>query len=209
MPRHTVIGHPQSRAFRVLWTLEELGLDYDHVPAKPNSPEARAASPGGKIPALRVEEDGRAHTLTDSVAIMTHLADRHGALTHPAGTPERARQDAAVHLVLCELEAPIWSLAKHAFVLPQERRVPAVKESLRWEASRAEAALAERLGEAEFLAGPFTIADILAAHTVGWGAGAKVPSGSDRLRAWAAALSERPAAARARERAAERLAAAG
>ena len=30
---YTLIGAVKSRAFRVLWTLEELGLDYDHIDA--------------------------------------------------------------------------------------------------------------------------------------------------------------------------------
>ena len=84
---YTVIGTTKSRALRVLWMLEELEQPYDHIPAGPRSDEARRHSPSGKVPALLV--DGEA--ITDSVAIMTFLADRHAALTFPAGTVERAR----------------------------------------------------------------------------------------------------------------------
>ncbi len=201
VPGYTVIGHAGSRAMRVLWTLEELGLPYDHVPAQPRSEEARAAEPDGKIPALRVREAGGEATLTDSVAIVTYLADRHGALTHPPGTLMRARQDAMTQFVVCEMDAVLWALAKHSFVLPEERRVPQVREALRWEAGRAERALERRLGERAFLAGEtLTVPDILAAHCVGWAVKAKVAPASERVRAWAAGLRERPAHARAAAR---------
>ena len=83
---YTVIGGTKSRAFRVMWMLEELGQPYTLNPAAPRSEEARKYNPSGKIPAL-VDGD---EVLTDSLAIMTYLADKHGALTAPAGTPERA-----------------------------------------------------------------------------------------------------------------------
>ena len=200
-PDYTVIGHAASRAMRVLWALEELGLPYDHVPAAPRSEEARAASPDGKIPALRVREAGSEAVLTDSVAILTYLADRHGALTHPPGTSARARQDAATQFVVCEMDAVLWALAKHSFVLPEERRVAEVKDTLRWEAGEAERALERRLGGGPFLAGDaLTVPDILAAHCVGWAVKAKVPPASERVRDWAAGLRGRPAHARAAAR---------
>ena len=62
---YEVIGSKASRAFRVLWMLEELGVDYDHTPAGPRSAEAVAANPSGKIPALRV--DGA--VVTESVVL--------------------------------------------------------------------------------------------------------------------------------------------
>ena len=71
---YTVIGHPQSRALRVIWALEELGQPYELVKAMPRSEEILKYNPLGKIPALIDGED----VLTDSVAIMTYLADKHG-----------------------------------------------------------------------------------------------------------------------------------
>ena len=197
-PEYTVIGHPQSRAMRVLWALEELGLSYALVPAKPRSPEALAADPSGKIPSLEVAEGGERAVLSDSVAIVTHLADRHGGLGHPAGTLARARQDAATQFVVCEMDAVLWALARHSFVLPEERRVAEVKDSLRWEAQRAELALERRLGDDGGLAGEApTVPDLLAAHCLSWAEAAKVPVGSERARAWGAALRRRPAFLRA------------
>jgi len=161
---YKVIGSRASRGLRVLWMLEELGQPYEHVPAKPRSDEALAANPSGKIPALEVDGE----TITDSVAIMTYLADRHGALTYGAGTLERARQDALTLMILDEVEALIWMAARHSFVLPEERRMPEVKKSLKWEYEqvlpRLEAALT-----GPFLTGEMmTIPDMLLAHCLSW-----------------------------------------
>ena len=161
---YKVIGSRASRGLRVLWMLEELGQPYEHVPAKPRSDEALAANPSGKIPALEVDGE----TITDSVAIMTYLADRHGALTYGAGTLERARQDALTLMILDEVEALIWMAARHSFVLPEEQRIPEVKKSLKWEYEqvlpRLEAALT-----GPFLTGEMmTISDMLLAHCLSW-----------------------------------------
>ncbi len=182
---YTVIGGMQSRAFRVMWTLEELGQSYDHIECKPHSPEALAANPSGKIPALRVGDD----VVTDSTAIITFLADKHGGLTHKAGTIERARQDGLMHMVLDEIDAVLWAAARHTFVLPEERRVPEVKDSLRWEFARNARRLADYLGDGPFLIGEtMTIADIVAAHCLNWAFSAKFPIEDERLLAYGKAM---------------------
>ncbi len=192
---YTVIGNVRSRALRVLWTLEELGLDYDHVDAAPRSDEVTRISPAGKVPVLVA--DGV--PITDSVAIMTFLADRHGALTFPAGSIERARQDSLTHMILDEMDAVLWAAARHSFILPAHLRVPAVKDSLKWEFAQSETALAHRMAEeGPFLMGEtMTIADILLAHCGGWAIAAKFPITEPRLREHIAMMRDRPAFHRA------------
>ena len=186
---YTVIGTTKSRAFRVMWMLEELGQDYAHVPAGAQSDAAREYNPTGKIPAL---VDGDA-VLTDSVAIMTYLADKHGALTAPAGTPARARQDAMTLWLIDEFDAVLWSAAKHSFVLPEAQRVPAVKDTLKLEFGRSAAMLSDRL-EGPFLMGDaITLPDLLAVHCINWSIGAKFPRVDDKLGQWARSMRERPA----------------
>ena len=168
---YTVIGNTRSRTLRVLWMLEELEQPFERIEAGPHSAEVRARNPSGKVPVLLVE--GTA--LTDSTAILQFLADRHGSLTHPAGTVERARQDGLTHFVLDEMDAALWTAARHSFVLPEDRRVPEIKDSLRWEYGRALARLEERL-EGPFLMGEqMTVPDIIAAHCLNWGKLAKFP----------------------------------
>ena len=93
-------------------------------PRRHARPRFRALNPLGKVPVLRDD----AHTFTDSTAIMTYLADKHGQLTFPAGSPKRAVQDGHTGFLLDEFDACLWTAARHSFVLPEEKRVPAVKD---------------------------------------------------------------------------------
>jgi glutathione S-transferase len=191
---YTVIGTTKSRALRVLWMLEELGQPYDHIPAGPRSEDARRHNPSGKIPALLV--DGAA--ITDSVAIMTYLGDRHGALTFPAGTLDRARQDGFTNLINDEFDAILWMAGRHSFVLPEEMRLPAIKESLRWEFDRSASRLGDTLGDKPFLMGEtMTIPDLLLAHCTRWAAAANFPVTDARIIAHRDRMLARPAFARA------------
>jgi glutathione S-transferase len=191
---YTVIGTVKSRTLRVIWMLEELGQPYDHIPAGPRSEDALRHNPSGKIPALLV--DGQA--ITDSVAIMTFLADRHGALTFPAATLERARQDAFTQLINDEFDAPLWMAGRHSFVLPEEMRLPAIKESLRWEFDRSATRLGEVLGDKPFLTGEtMTIPDLLLAHCMRWAGNANFPVTDARVLAHRDRMLARPAFARA------------
>lgn len=186
---YTVVGSTKSRAFRVMWMLEELGQAYDHVNAAPRSEDAKKYNPSGKIPALLDGDE----VLTDSVAIMTYLGDKHTQLTAAAGTPARARQDAMTFWLIDEFDAILWAAAKHSFVFPKERRVPEIKDSLKAEFTHAADLLAERL-EGPFLMGDqMTHADILACHCINWSIGAGFPRINDTLGAWAKTMRERPA----------------
>lgn len=195
---YTVIGHPRSRAMRVIWALEEMRLDYRLDPQPPRSDTVRALNPSGKIPIL-VTADG---AITDSTAILTHLADRHGQLTHPAGSHARAGQDAVTQFALAELDAALWTHAKHSFALPEAQRVPAVKPTARAEFDRALEILAAMKGDAPFMAGgALTIPDIIVSHCAGWGlsVGFALPGGAfgDFLKS----LRRRPAMQRALQKA--------
>jgi glutathione S-transferase len=186
---YQVIGNVRSRAFRVFWTLEEMGLDYEHVNEGPGSDRARALNPSGKVPVLVV--DGT--PVPDSCAIMTYLADKHGQLTYPAGTLDRARQDALLHQINDEIDAVLWTAARHSFVLPEDKRVPAVKDSLRWEFERNATRISEAM-QGEFLMGEtMTIADILLAHCLNWASTAKFTIPTDELLAYRKRMISRPA----------------
>ncbi|HEY2338445.1 MAG TPA: glutathione S-transferase, partial [Burkholderiales bacterium] len=82
-----------SRSQRVLWLLEELGLEYEIKPYYRDKatmlapPELRAVHPLGKSPVI---SDGGL-TLAESGAIIEFLSDRYGAgrLAPAFGSPER------------------------------------------------------------------------------------------------------------------------
>ena len=68
---------PDTRSFRVLWALEELGLPYElHLlpfPPRVRAPEYLRINPLGTIPAMR---DGET-SMTESAAIVQYLATRY------------------------------------------------------------------------------------------------------------------------------------
>ena len=189
---YKVIGTHRTRTFRVLWALEELEQPYEHDPHPPRADEVYALNPTGKIPVLI---DGDA-ILTDSVAIMTYLADKHGALTLPAGTPGRARMDAEIGTLLESFDAPLWAASLHKFILPKEYRVAELRPTLEYQLSQAQADLVRRLGDGPFLMGDtFTIADILAGHCGNWATSARFPL-EPAFSAYLETLRARPAHAR-------------
>src|SRR4051794_19803272 len=84
-----------SRSQRILWLLEELGVEYDLkcYQRDPQTlfapPELKAIHPLGKSPVI--EDDGL--VLAESGAIIEYLADRYGGgmLARPPGPPDGAR----------------------------------------------------------------------------------------------------------------------
>ncbi len=187
---YRVIGNVASRTFRVLWMLEELGVPYEHVNAGPRSDEVYAYNPLGKIPVLI---DGET-PITDSTAIITYLADKHGKLTAPAGTIERARQDAMTNRILDEFDACLWSAARNSFILPEDKRVPAIKETLKWEFARAEAALVRDMGDGPYLLGQeLSVPDIILGHCLGWAIVAKFGVSEIALSSYLDRVKARPA----------------
>lgn len=192
---YTLYGTLASRSFRVGWLLQEIGQPYRLVQAPPHSEAIRAVSPEGKIPALALDSG---EVLTDSVAIMSFLADRHGALTHAPGTVDRARQDALLHRINEEMDAPLWMAARHLRILPEERRVPAIVDTLHWQFAGAMEALAGHM-DGEFLMGEtMTVPDILLTHCLGWARIAGFPMENETIRAYARRMTARAAYGAAR-----------
>ena len=190
---YKLVGNRMTRAFRALWMLEELGVPYEHVLAAPRSDEVRAVSPLGKVPVL---VDGDC-VIPDSMAILTYLADKHGAFTHPAGTPERGKQDAWTFRLLDEVDGLLWTVARHSFILPEDQRVPEVKESLRTEFGRNMERIASEM-KSECLCGDDPmVPDFLLAHCLGWARNAKFPDAPEALVDYLRRLRERPAFQRA------------
>jgi glutathione S-transferase len=100
-----------SRSQRVLWLLEELGLDYEVRRYQRDAktmlapPELRAVHPLGKSPVI---EDG-GQVLAESGAIVEYLAERYGEgrLVPPAGTPERLRYRYWLHFAEGTAQPPL------------------------------------------------------------------------------------------------------
>ena len=100
-----------SRSQRVLWLLEELGLDYEIRRYQRDRrtmlapPELRAVHPLGKSPVI--EDEGQ--TLAESGAIVEYLAERYGdaRLVPAAGTPGRLRYRYWMHFAEGTAQPPL------------------------------------------------------------------------------------------------------
>jgi glutathione S-transferase len=100
-----------SRSQRILWLLEELGLEYDIKPYQRDPktmlapPALHAVHPLGKSP---VVTDGDL-TLAESGAIIEHLSDRYGAgrLAPAFGSPERVRYLYWLHFAEGSAQPPL------------------------------------------------------------------------------------------------------
>ena len=193
----TLYGLPKTRSDRALWALEEKGtpyqFEYVHLEkGEGRTPDFLALNPAGKIPLL-VDD---ALVVSESIAICNYIADRcAGKVIAPAfGTDERAYYDQWCSFAISELEQPLWIMSKHRFVLPVDRRVPAVIDIARWEFTVAAKILAKGLEGREFILGKtFSAADILIGHTLAWARAFEVPTEQATVDAYADRLFTRPA----------------
>lgn len=201
-----IYGFPNTRTTRATWALEEAGADYTFIPVnlaqgEHKSPAFLEINPGGKVPALR---DGDL-VLTESAAICTYIGEKFPASRLvPTQIIERACYFQWCFFTMSELETPLWTMAKHARLLPEERRVPAVAETCIWEFQRAAKVLAQHMEGREYaVCNEFSAADILLGGTLNWARKQGLSFESAALESYADRLSARPALARARAREAE------
>ncbi len=181
----TLYGMPNTRSFRALWALEEVGAEYQYQLVNLGKGEGKTSeflslNPSGKVPVLT--ENGL--TLTESAAICTYLADCYPEkkLTPSVGAVDRARYNQWCYFVLSELEQPLWTMGKHKFALPKEYRVRSVQKTAGFEFMRASRILEEGLKGNSYLVGEhFTMADLLAVHTLNWAHVFKIDHGSSLL----------------------------
>lgn len=193
---YKVIGSPKTRAFRVIWMLNELGAAYDVDPTPPRTPALAHLNPSLKVPVLQDGND----TVIDSVAICQYLADKHGKFTNRAGTIQRAHQDSFTQFAVDDVELCLWVAAKHTFALPEEYRVPDVKRACKFDFDRAMATLSTRLGANAYVMGDsFTVPDLLLGHCAGWAKTTGWEPSQDNVIAYITRIRARPAYIKAAE----------
>ena len=188
---------PNSRAGRIVWLLEELGLDYSlnamkFHPSDLKSDAHRARHPLGRIPVL---EDGPL-TLWESGAIVEYIIER-----HTDGQLKPKPDDSAYPKYLqwfhyCEgmVMPPVNTIVVQTVLLPPERRNEETLAQAQKLLTRALAPVDEHLATHDFLAGDFSGADIMLGHAcfmsnrLGC-----VPETYSALKAYIARLEARPA----------------
>lgn len=171
---YKLYGSPASRAARVVWALEEIGAPYEMISAKPHSDAVLAVNPGGKIPVLM---DGD-QSIFDSTAILLYLAEKHGALGFPATLKQRTRMMSMVCFAIDDVELPLWTMAKHSFILPEKlRAADAIRPACHHDFAAAMQRLETYLGDGAFIMGDeFTAPDIILGHLGGWAKASGFPA---------------------------------
>ena len=106
---------------------------------------------------------------------------------------QRARQDGWTQRILDELDALLWTAARHSFILPEAERVPAVKDSLRAEFARNLDRISAEMAGPFVMGEEMTVPDILLTHCGGWARMATFPEAPEAFRAYARRLAARPA----------------
>ena len=164
-------GFGPTRSLRALWGLRELGAEFEFVPVnlpagEHRSPEFLALNPAGKVPVL-VDGDS---VIPESAAIVLYLAEKHpGRGLLPTDLKERAQVYRWVMFAMTEIEQPLWRIAKHTFLRPEDKRL-APDVALAGEDFGAMARVLERHMEGrQFIVGErVTVADCVMAYLMDW-----------------------------------------
>jgi GSH-dependent disulfide-bond oxidoreductase len=175
--------------------LEELGLPYETHwvnigNGEQHEPAYERINPNGKIPALA---DGET-TIFESGAVLVHLAEKTGRFLAPSG-PARSL---ALGWLFFQVGGvgPMFGQLGH--FLGAKEKNPYAIERYRNETLRLYGVLDRRLGEAEYLAGEYGIADMA---TYGWARAYDRfgidPSSIPHVQAWVERVGARPAVQRA------------
>jgi glutathione S-transferase len=190
-------GTPPTRALRALWLINELGLECEIISVDMSKgqhlqAEFLALNPAGKVPVL-VDGD---MVLTESVAMTLYLAEKcpdKGLI--PDNLIDRAQMYRWLFFLVTEIEAPLWRIARHTSIYPEEKRLPEDVKLARQEAKVMLEVLENHLQGRQYLAGErLSVADLVAAYTLDWANTVKLMEKTPRLQEYLRTMYERPAA---------------
>ena len=162
---HFVAG---TRAGRVVWLLEELGLEYE-VNVMPftkeglKSPEHRARHALGRVPVL---EDGDI-SIFESGAIIDYVLERHknGGLKPSSDAPEFPFYLQWYHYCEGMVMPPMNQIVVQTILLPPDRRDETVLNQAKNLLTKSLAPVNEILAGQDYLIGDFSAADMMLGHS--------------------------------------------
>ena len=199
MTKPRLFGISGSRALRAIWGIEEVGIDYEHVPvsygADSKSTAHLAVNPNGRIPAL-IDGDLQ---LFESMAINLYLTKRYGGALYPATIEDEAKTWQWSVWAISEIEPLQMQIVVQQLFTPEERRNPKVSAGAAKGLQRPLRVLDAALAGRDWLVGDhFSVADLNLASVMhlmksvdfGYAEHANVQR-------WAEACHARPALARA------------
>lgn len=162
----TLFHAPQSRSGRIVWLLEEIGVDYDiryvdifRAMTLTGARDPANAHPDGKVPAL--VHDGA--LVTESAAIALYLTDLHPEtnLGASVGSPDRAAYVTWLSWTAGEMEPAFWGKISGAAETDPDAKA-------RYDAVIARLLTALAIGP--YLTGDrFTAVDVMIASALAWG----------------------------------------
>lgn len=165
-----VYGSPQSRAFRTLWMLDELGLDYQSIAVDTRAgdhrrPEFLALNPNGRVPTM-VDGD---IVVWESMAINLHLARKYDRGLAPRGSREETKALQWSFWAVTEIEEALLVYGRNTLFLPEQARDAAAAEASAAQLTKALAVLEAEFAERDYLLGDrFSVADLNLASVLFW-----------------------------------------
>ena len=162
---HFVAG---TRSGRVVWLLEELGLEYE-VNIMPftkeglKSPEHRSRHALGRVPVL---EDGDI-SIFESGAIIDYVLERHknGGLKPNSDAPEFPFYLQWYHYCEGMVMPPMNQIVVQTILLPPDRRDEVVLNQAKNLLTKSLAPVNENLADKDYLIGDFSAADLMLGHS--------------------------------------------
>ncbi|MEQ8860940.1 MAG: glutathione S-transferase family protein [Pseudomonadales bacterium] len=158
---------PNSRAGRIVWLLEELGLDYElnrmeFHPKALKSDEHRARHPLGRVPVL---EDGDV-MLYESGAIVEYIIARHsdGKLRPAVESPLFPEYLQWFHYCEGMVMPPVNTVVVQTILLPPERRSEEALGQAKRLLTKALAPVNDALEGREYMIGDLSGADFMIGH---------------------------------------------
>lgn len=203
LPRFLLHHAPQSRAFRILWMLEECGAAYERAPhdlrrGTQKAPDFLAINPDGKLPVL-VDRgpagDWQGVVVTESLGICAYLADVTGALAPAVGSRQRG-----VYATFLAYGGTVLEPAMAELAFPRKEPPPAM--ALGWPPFADAVARVERQiaasGGPYLLGADFTAADVMTGGLLRFAASFGMYKPGPVAAGYLAALEGRPAMLRAK-----------
>ena len=158
---------PNTRAVRVVWLCEELGLPYELERFTLGDPRMRAPDylalhPLGRVPVL---EDGEIR-IFESGAILQYVLAQYGdgRLVPDMNTPAFADYLQWLHYAEGMLMPPVNTLVVETIILPEDKRNQVNVDRATKLLTRMLGAVDQALADRDYLAGDFSGADIMTGH---------------------------------------------
>jgi glutathione S-transferase len=184
-----------TRAIRVRWTLQELGVDFEPIrvnllAGEHRRPEFLKINPAGKLPVL-VDGD---LVLTESVAIVLYLAEKYPEKNLlPVGIEARAQVNRWLLFAATELEQPLWRISRHTALYPEEERLPKDVSLAGRDFKEMASVLEKHMQGRRFVAADsVTVADFVTAYTLDWSNEAKLLADFPELMSYMERMYARP-----------------